>query len=297
MLHLLHLRSSSARAAFVALGLALPATVTGVLAQAPQPAAPAAAAAPQAPIAPGTVVARIDGIDITEREVQIAREDLGDRMRQVPPAQQREYLIGFVADLKLGARAAERAKLADGPDFAARLAFYRAKVLMDEYMMRESAKAATPEAARKLFDDTVKTLTPEEEVRARHILVEKEEDAKAALERIRKGEDFAKLAGELSRDPGSKVEGGDLGYFTKERMVPQFSEAAFKLKAGEVSEPVQSQFGWHVIKVEDRRARPLPAFEEVKDEIDTFLRRRAQQEVVMGLRKDLKLERLDQPRN
>lgn len=292
MLHLLRPRSSSALAAFVALGLALP--VSGALAQAPQPAAPPAAAAP---IAPGTVVARIDGIDITEREVQIAREDLGDRMRQVPPAQQREYLIGFVADLKLGARAAERAKLADGPDFAARLAFYRAKVLMDEYMMREAAKAATPEAARKLFDDTVKTLTPEEEVRARHILVEKEEEAKAALERIRKGEDFAKLAGELSRDPGSKVEGGDLGYFTKERMVPQFSEAAFKLKAGEVSEPVQSQFGWHVIKVEDRRSRPLPAFEEVKDEIDTYLRRRAQQEVVMGLRKDLKLERLDQPRN
>lgn len=291
----MHLRFSSALAAVLALGLALPASLTGALAQAPQPAAPSAAT--PAPIAPGTVVARIDGIDITEREVQIAREDLGDRMRQVPPAQQRDYLIGFVADLKLGARAAERAKLAEGPDFAARLAFYRAKVLMDEYMMREAAKAATPEAARKLFDDTVKTLTPEEEVRARHILVEKEEEAKAALERIRKGEDFAKLAGELSRDPGSKVEGGDLGYFTRERMVPQFSEAAFKLKAGEVSEPVQSQFGWHVIKVEDRRARPLPTFEEVKDEIDTYLRRRAQQEVVMGLRKDLKLERLDQPRN
>ncbi len=139
-------------------------------------------------------------------------------------------------------------------------------------------------------------MKPEEEVRARHILVEKEEEAKAALARIRQGEDFAKVAAELSRDPGSGKEGGDLGYFTQDRMVPQFGKAAFEAKVGEVTEPVQTQFGWHIIKVEDKRARPLPKFEEVKSEIDGYLLRRAQQDMVLGLRRDLRVERLDTPR-
>ncbi len=245
------------------------------------------------PVLADKVVARVDGMEITEKDLEIATEDLGDRLRQVPASQRRDYLIGFMADLKLGARAAEREKLADGPDFARRLAYYRMKVLMDELMSRESKKALTPEAARKLFDDTIKTLTPEEEVRARHILVEKEEEARAALARIRKGEDFAKVATELSRDPGSGKEGGDLGYFTRDRMVPPFAEAAFKLKAGEVSEPVQTQFGWHIIKVEDRRVGALPTFEEVRNEIETYIVRRAQQEVVLNLRKDAKIEKVD----
>jgi peptidyl-prolyl cis-trans isomerase C len=246
-----------------------------------------------APALADKVVARVDGMEITEKDLEIATEDLGDRLQQVPASQRREYLIGFMADLKLGARAAEREKLADAPEFARRLAYYRMKVLMDELMSRESKKALTPEAARKLFDDTIKTLTPEEEVRARHILVEKQDEAKAALARLRKGEDFAKVAAELSKDPGSGKEGGDLGYFTKDRMVPPFAEAAFKLKAGELSEPVQTQFGWHVIKLEDRRTRALPKFEEVKGEIETYIVRRAQQDIVLNLRKDAKIEKVD----
>lgn len=241
-------------------------------------------------------IARIDGIEITEGELALAGEDLAERIAQVPAAQRRDYLIGYLADLKVGARAAERAKLAETPDFALRMAYFRQKVLMDEFISRQSKTAASPEAARKLFDDTMKTLKPEEEVRARHILVEKEDEAKAALARVRKGEDFAKVAAELSRDPGSGKEGGDLGYFTQDRMVPQFAAMAFQLKVGDVSEPVQTQFGWHVIKVEDKRSKPLPKFEDVKAEIETYLVRKAQQDIVLGLRGDLKLERLDQPK-
>ncbi len=241
-------------------------------------------------------VARIDGIDITELEIALAGEDLGEKIAQVPPAQKRDYLIGYLADLKIGARAAERAKVMDAPEFATRLAYFRQKVLMDEFISRQSKTAATPEAARKLYDDTMKTMKPEEEVRARHILVEKEDEAKAALARVRKGEEFAKVAAELSKDPGSGKEGGDLGYFSQDRMVPQFAAMAFQLKPGDVSEPVQTQFGWHVIKVEDRRAKPFPKFEDVKGEIETYLVRKAQQDIVMGLRGDLKLERLDQPK-
>ena len=242
------------------------------------------------------VVARIDGIEITEQEIVLAGEDLGERITQVPAPQRREYLIGYLADLKIGARAAERAKIAESPEFNLRMAYFRQKVLMDEFISRQSKAAASTEAARKLFDDTMKTMKPEEEVRARHILVEKEDEAKAALARVRKGEDFAKVAAELSRDPGSGKEGGDLGYFTQDRMVPQFGTVAFQLKAGEVSEPVQTQFGWHVIKVEDKRSKPLPKFEDVQGEIETYLVRKAQQDIVMGLRGDLKLERLDQPK-
>ncbi len=242
------------------------------------------------------VVARIDGLEITEQDITVASEDLSERIAQVPAAQRREYLIGYLADLKVGARAAEQAKVMDAPDFAARLAYFRQKVLMDELITRQSKAAATPEAARKLYDDTMKTLKPEDEVRARHVLVEKEDEAKAALARIRKGEDFAKVAAELSKDPGSGKEGGDLGYFAQDRMVPEFGAVAFRLKVGDISEPVQTQFGWHIIKVEDKRTKPLPKFEDVKGEIETYLVRKAQQDVVSGLRGDLKLERLDQPK-
>jgi peptidyl-prolyl cis-trans isomerase C len=241
------------------------------------------------------VVARVDGIAITEGELALAGEDLGERLAQIPEERKRDEIINYLVDLKLGAKAATDAKIAEGPEFAARLAYYREKVLLDEYLTRESRKAATPEAARKLFDDTTKAMAPEEEVRARHILVEDEAQAKAAAARLKKGEDFAKVAGELSKDPGSGKEGGDLGWFTKDRMVPEFADTAFKLAKGQVSDPVKSQFGWHVIKVEDKRTKPLPDFAAVKPQIDQYLERKAQQDIVLALREKAKVERLDQP--
>ena len=87
------------------------------------------------------------------------------------------------------------------------------------------------------------------------------------------GEDFAKVAGEVSKDPGSKTDGGDLGFFTKDRMVEAFAEAAFKLEPGQISDPVKSQFGWHVIQVEEKRKKPAPAFEEIKDQVEHLSRR------------------------
>lgn len=241
-------------------------------------------------------VARIDGMTITEKDLQMAQEDLGERLPQgASEDQKRDYLIGYLSDLRLGARAADAAKIGETPEFKARLEYFRQKVLLDEYLSREARKAVTPEAARKLYDETAKAMTPEEEVRARHILVEEEAQAKAALERVKKGEDFAKIAAELSKDPGSGKEGGDLGFFTKDRMVAPFAEAAFKLGKGEVSEPVKSQFGWHVIKVEDRRTKSLPAFDDVKGEIETYLLRKGQQDVILALRGTAKAERLDQP--
>ena len=241
------------------------------------------------------VIAKVDGMNITEREIALATEDLGERLAQLPDERKRDEVINYLVDLKLGAKAAAAAKIADSPDFAARLAYFREKVMLDQYLTVEAKKAATPEAARKLYDETTKALAPEEEVNARHILVEDETQAKAVAERLKKGEDFAKVAAELSKDPGSGKEGGSLGWFTKDRMVPEFAEVAFKLNKGQVSDPVKSQFGWHVIKLEDKRNKPLPDFAAVKPQIDQYLERKAQQDMIVALREKAKVERLDQP--
>jgi peptidyl-prolyl cis-trans isomerase C len=122
-----------------------------------------------------------------------------------------------------------------------------------------------------------------------------ESKVRAVIDRVKKGEDFNKLASELTEDPSGKDNGGDLGYFTKEQMVPEFSEVAFKLDKGQVSDPVKTQFGWHVLKVEDKRQRQPPAFDTVRDQVENYAVRKAQVELVGKLRADAKIERLDQP--
>ena len=134
----------------------------------------------------------------------------------------------------------------------------------------------------------------QEEVRARHILVENEDEAKALLDQLKGGADFATLAKEKSKDPGA-AEGGDLGYFTKDQMVPEFAEAAFKLDKGQISDPVKTQFGWHVIQVLDKRTKPTPSYDQVKSQLENYVARRAQADLVDNLRKSATIERLDQP--
>jgi peptidyl-prolyl cis-trans isomerase C len=133
----------------------------------------------------------------------------------------------------------------------------------------------------------------EEEVHARHILVGTEEEAKAILEQLKGGADFATLAKEKSKDPGGK-DGGDLGYFTKAQMVPEFAEVAFKMFPGQLSNPVKTQFGWHIIKMEDKRQKQAPPFETVKPQIEAFVVRKAQNDLVGQLRQAAKVERLDE---
>jgi peptidyl-prolyl cis-trans isomerase C len=168
-------------------------------------------------------------------------------------------------------------------------------LLLEDYLMNEAHKSTTPEAIAKLYDDTIKALPPEEEVHARHILVETEDQAKEVVKRLGKGEDFAKLSAELSKDPGSGKQGGDLGWFTRERMVPEFADVAFKTAVGQISAPVKTQFGWHVLKVEEKRLHQPPKLEDVKDQIAQYLERKAQQDIILGLRAKAKIERLDQP--
>ena len=293
-------RSLNVRKSLLSLGVALPLMAGAALAQtspAQTPPAPATSPAAVPAVDPSKVIARVNGADITEGDLAIAAEDPALQMPNVPEEQKRDLLTGYMIDLKLGAKAAEAAKVGSGAEFARKLAYNRDKTLLDEYLDQEAKKAVTPEAARKLYEETVKSVPAEQEVRARHILVENEEDAKKAAARVKGGEDFTKVAGELSKDPGSKTDGGDLGFFTKDRMVEPFAEAAFKLEPGQISDPVKSQFGWHVIKVEEKRNKPAPSFEETKDQVQTYLARKAQQDLIMGLRKNAKVERLDDKGN
>jgi peptidyl-prolyl cis-trans isomerase C len=240
------------------------------------------------------VVARVNGVDITQSDLTLAEEDVGDDMKAASPDAKREQLISYLADIILVTQAAEKKKLADNADFKRRLAFLRNKLLMGFGLQDEAKSALTDEAMKQVYEEAVKSMGGQEEVRARHILVDSEEEAKAILEQIKNGADFATLAKGKSKDPGA-ADGGDLGYFTKDQMVPDFADVAFKMYPGQVSNPVKTQFGWHLIKLEDRRTKQPPEFDKVKDQIEAFLTRKAQTEFIAKLRQAAKVERLDKP--
>lgn len=255
--------------------------------------APAPAAAQAAPAA-DPVLATVNGTPIRQSELTIALEDIGSGLPpQVQGPARDEYVLSFLTDMTLLAKAAEAQKLDQSPDFQQRLAYARTKALMETIMTQEAKKAVSAEAKRKTYDEFVKSSPAEAEVHARHILVDDEAKAKDIAKKAKAGEDFAKLAKENSKD--SAEDGGDLGFFTKEQMVPEFAEVAFKLEKGQVSDPVKTQFGWHIIKVEDKRQKPVPAYEQVEDQVEQYLVRKAQADMVTKLRADAKIEKTAAP--
>jgi peptidyl-prolyl cis-trans isomerase C len=239
------------------------------------------------------VVARVNGVDIKEGDLTIAEEEIGAQMPAMPPEAKRDYLVSYVTDIILVAKAAEGKQVAEGDDFKRRLAYLRNKLLMETLLQSEAKSAVTDSAMQQVYQDASKQVAGEKEVRARHILVASEDEAKTVVAELNKGTDFAELARQRSKD-SSAAQGGDLDYFTKDQMVPEFAEMAFKLEKGQTSEPVKTQFGWHVIRVEDKRDRQMPPFEKVKDQIETYLVRKSQAELITKLRDGAKIERLDE---
>jgi peptidyl-prolyl cis-trans isomerase C len=247
------------------------------------------------------LIAKVNGTEIHQSDLTVAEEEAGQLPPMSPDAKQ-DYLVQFMADMILVSKAAEAKKLGDGPDFKRRLAFTRNKLLMESMLTSVGKEALTDAEMHKVYDDAVKQMGEEKEVHARHILFraaagdekaskEAEDKVKAVIARLNKGEDFGKLAGELTEDPSGKANGGDLGYFSKEQMVPEFSDTAFGLENGKISGSVKTQFGWHVIKVEDKRVKAQPKFEEVKPQIEQYVVRKAQAEMVTKLRTDAKVEK------
>src|SRR5579863_3868442 len=239
------------------------------------------------------VLAKVNGSEIRQSDMAIAEEELGPSLEKMDPATKKENLLAFLIDMKIVAKAAEDKKVEDSDEFKKRLAFARNRLLMDSLLASEGKAATTDEAMKKVYDDAAKQITSEQEVHARHILVATEDEAKAIEEELKKGADFAELAKKKSKDPGAS-DGGDLGFFTKDQMVPEFSAVAFALEPGKISDPVKTQFGWHIIKVEEKRNRKAPDFDQVKSQIETYVTRKAQAEYVAKLRETAKVERMDQ---
>ena len=240
------------------------------------------------------VLAKVDGSQITDQDVKLAETDIGATIPpQLQGPQRDSYVLTYLIDLKLLASKAKSENLQKTPEFAKEMAYYRSKLLMEDLLTKVGEGAATDAAVKQAYDDVAKAQKPQIEIHARHILVKTEAEAEAARKRVAGGEDFAKVANELSKDPSGR--GGDLGWFTKNQMVPAFAAVAFALKPGEISQPVKTQFGWHIIQVLGRRTKPFPALSKVEPQVKRFVMQKAQSELIAQLRKSAKIERFDSP--
>ena len=237
------------------------------------------------------VVAEVDGVEIKESDLTFALSEVGAQLSAFPPEQRRMMLLQFVIENELMAAAALKDKLDSDQSFEERLKYHRRRTLRDAYYDKIVREGVTDAESKKLYEEKISKLAPEDEIRARHILVKTEQEAKDIIARLNKGEDFVALAKEKSQDPGA--EGGDLGFFGKGQMIKPFEEVAFKLDIGKISDPVQTQFGWHVIKVEEKRKRPPPPFETVKDTITDQLTQQKTTETLRGLQGAAKIEIVD----
>jgi len=243
--------------------------------------------------AEGKVLATVNGAEITEKDLEIAHIEIGEQLASIPEAQRRRELVLYLIENELLASAARKDKLDEGAEAEAREKYYSRRALHDAYYNKNVRLAVDDAALKKVYDEEVAKLEPREEFRARHILVKSEEEAFEAIERINRGSDFAEVAKELSTGP-SAPKGGDLGYSPMGQMVPEFEKAALALEKGKVSDPVKTQFGWHVIKLEDKRTSKPPSFEDVKGSMKTGMVRQKAIEVITDLRKDAKIDILDE---
>lgn len=257
---------------------------------------PAALAQP-AKTANDPVVARVNGQPITRSAVMEFYNQLPPQMAQIPLEQILPGIINELAARRLLSDAAEKAKLGDDAAVKKQLQSAREQVLQQAYLDRKVKEDVTEAKMKTRYDELIKQQPPQEEVHARHILVASEVDAKAALDEVKKGADFTEVSKKRSTGPTAAT-GGDLGFFTKDKMVPEFAEAAFNLQPGQVTEtPVKTQFGWHVIKVEARRKSDPPKFEDVRSQVYDMMAGEAVEKLVADLRKSAKIEQLDWPQD
>ena len=239
------------------------------------------------------VVAIVNGHEIKVSEVQMATDDIIGQLPDLPPKLRYPYVVEYLVERHLLAQLAVKEGIADTEEYKRRLALYQAKALRDAYFFQKIRPMVTEDEIKAAYDEEAAKVAQTERIRARHILVGSEKEASGILARLQKGEKFEDLAKQYSLD-GSKDYGGDLGYFTAPEMVPEFSKAAFALQVGEISQPVKTDFGWHIIKVEDRKMGAAQPYDQVKTAIRNVLLRKKVQEVMDGLKASSKIEILDE---
>ena len=242
---------------------------------------------------PETVVATVAGQPITEADLSFAAEDLTQELSQMPPEQRKPFLLRVLIDMKVMAAAGRAEGMAETPLFQQRLAYLEDRALRRAYFAETIAAGVTEAAVRAEYDKLVADFKPTEEIRASHILVPTEDEAKAVKAELDGGADFATLAKEKSIDPGA-ANGGDLGFFGPGQMVPPFEKAAYALELGTYTKvPVETQFGWHVIQVTEKRPQPQPSFDDVKEQVRQVLMREKYMAIVQKARDELKVEYVD----
>jgi peptidyl-prolyl cis-trans isomerase C len=238
------------------------------------------------------VVVVVNGHEITSSEVELAAEDISMQLAELPAKMRFPFLVEYLVERHLLAQAAVKKGIADSEEYKKRLAFYQAKALRDAFFNDTIKPTVTEEEMKAAYDKEAPKIKVAERVRARHILVATEKEAMDVIARLGQGEKFEDIAKKVSLD-GSKDYGGDLGYFSAEEMVPEFSRAAFALKVDELSTPVKTDYGWHVIRLEDRKAGGAQPYDQVKNGIRAVLMRKKVQETVTALRKQAKIDVLD----
>ena len=232
------------------------------------PLAAHAADAPQLQLAPtdDPVVAKINGTEVHKSDLLAAQKQLPPQYQQVPLEAIYPQLLDQVVNNDLLIGAAKDAKLDDDPEVKDKLAKLQERIVEQVYIDRLLTKATSDDALKARYQKSIKDAPPQDEIHGRQILLKDEAEAKAVVAQLDKGADFAKLANE--KNPSKEANGGDLGYFTKAAMPPEFGDAAFALKKGQYTKtPVKTQFGWHVIKVEDRRPAAPPSFDDSKEQL------------------------------
>ena len=227
-----------------------------------------AAAAATAATGDDPVVARVNGEVLHRSDLELALRGAPQQVQQAPLDKIYPQLLNSVVNADLLAQAGRKAKVDQNPQVKQQLTAADNEIIADSYVATLARTQITEAKLRQAYDQYAKTAPQTEEVHARHILVASEQEAKDIIDQLKKGADFATLAKDKTTDPSGKTNGGDLGYFTKQDMVPEFADAAFALKPGEFTQtPVHTEFGWHVIKVEDRRPGKAGTYEQVAPEI------------------------------
>ena len=239
------------------------------------------------------VLATVNGEEITQADIDLFYQELPDQMKQIPVEQVQNQILDRLIDQQLILEQAKKAGLDKRPDIERKLAYEKTKILNESYLEIVLEKEVTPERIREVYNRATALEEKREEIKARHILVKTEAEALDIINALKRGDDFISLAKERSTGPSGK-NGGDLGFFTADQMVPPFSKAAYALRRGETSDkPVQTQFGWHVIKVEDRRLAGARPFEELEPQIREQLVTKAYEKIIQQFRKTAKIEKMN----
>ena len=241
--------------------------------------------APTPPADPSAEVAKVGDRSITNADLDEAMVRLGQQFASVPEPQRRARVLDALIDFSALAREAEKRGIDKQEDVQRLLAYLRLQALHNAYFRNVVQGEITDEMVRARYDQQIAKATPEQEVKAAHILVKTEEEARAIIAELEGGADFAELAKTKSIGP-SGPQGGELGTFQRGRMVPAFEKAAFEIVPGQVSkEPVKTQFGYHIIRVDEKRDLPLPTYEQSKQQIQQLLLTEAYSQAVQDARK------------